>query len=446
MSLSNQKSRGRSSSRRRNNERSDEPEITLPLVSCHGKKLAGGLDWVPMRSPRHYQREAREVGKLRGMDMVAIRRSGDRIQAGFAPRMKKRVRGVYSLASVLASVLGKHWIAVFDIGDGRYSMVAVHDSQVLPGSDRIGSREEIESLMQSTYADMHGQAEIEPIICPSEFNFSSDNRTLEEVIGPKAFKKDDELKPLQFGLTVQEIVVLGGGVVFLGALGVGTYIYLDNVKREAAEKAALAAANAQQLAELESKREPARPWVQQPSVDALLAACSKHLDATQLSIGGWLLASVKCAPGRASALYKRGTNGAPLSYFVSDAANFGATPNIFEAGESGTVSAEINLTPDESDTLQPMAKVVMELTDHLQAFGDEAKLEVTPVNVSSAAVEGQPQPTWKTSTFTITTDFPPERLLQDAGTQGIRVLEVTTDLQNETAGLTWTLTGEIYGR
>lgn len=418
----------------------------LPMAEVHGKRLAGGLLWVPLESLRHYKREAREEGKKRQKDMVAIRKSPKRIQAGFAPKTKKRVKGIYSLASVLASQLGENWLAVFQTGPDKFAMVAVIDNQILPGRDRMGGREEIEALMHETWSEMKGQVQPEPVIAPPDWNFSSDTRTLAEVIGPKDFKKEHELRPLAFGLTGGEVVQIAAGAAVLGSIAFGTYTFLEKKKAAAAEEAAIAAANAEQLKAIESKREPARPWVSLPAVNTLLDACAQHMSATPLSIGGWVLGNVKCAPGRATALYNRGDHGAPLAAFVAAASSQGQPPNIHQTGSSGTTNARIELAGDESDTLVPMGQAVIDLTNYLQAFGQGASLDVSVVEPKPDADASAPKPTWQTSQFTIKTQFPPERLLQGAPLTGVRVMEVDTDLDTDTAELSWTLTGEIYGR
>nr|WP_228735464.1 type 4b pilus protein PilO2 [Xanthomonas euvesicatoria] len=416
------------------------------MAEVHGKRLAGGLLWVPLESLRHYKREAREEGKKRQKDMVAIRKSPKRIQAGFAPKTKKRVKGIYSLASVLASQLGENWLAVFQTGPDEFAMVAVIDNQILPGRDRMGGRQEIEALMHETWSAMKGQVQPDPVIAPTDWNFSSDTRTLAEVIGPKDFKKEHELRPLAFGLTGGEVVQIAAGAAVLGSIAFATNIYLEKKKAIAAEEAAIAAANAEQLKAIESKREPARPWVSLPAVNTLLDACAQHMSTTPLSIGGWVLGNIKCAPGRATALYNRGDHGAPLAAFVAAASSQGKPPNIHQTGISGTTNARLELAGDDSDTLVPMGQAVIDLTNYVQAFGQGASFDVSVVEPKPDADASANKPTWHTSQFTIKTQFPPERLLQGAPLTGVRVMEVDTDLDTDTAELSWTLTGEIYGR
>lgn len=87
------------------------PGSTVRIITVMSAFVTG-LFWQPLTSPRSYMSEARNIGKKRNWDIVAIRKSA-RIQAGFVSKDAGVMKGMYSLAAALAGQLGDSWIESF---------------------------------------------------------------------------------------------------------------------------------------------------------------------------------------------------------------------------------------------------------------------------------------------------------------------------------------------
>ncbi|HCB1709605.1 TPA: type 4b pilus protein PilO2 [Citrobacter freundii] len=83
----------------------DESQIQhkkIKVITVNGNNFAVGLDWKALNNARKHMKEAKEYGKKNGLDVVAIKK-GDFIQAGFAPKQAKSIKGMYSLGKVRIS-------------------------------------------------------------------------------------------------------------------------------------------------------------------------------------------------------------------------------------------------------------------------------------------------------------------------------------------------------
>lgn len=89
----------------------------IRVLTINQRRFVVGLTWQTIRAQRNPMKEIRRVGKERGLDLVAVRRS-DSIQAGFAPKTRLRLRGTYSLTVALATLLEGCCIAVVSLGEG----------------------------------------------------------------------------------------------------------------------------------------------------------------------------------------------------------------------------------------------------------------------------------------------------------------------------------------
>lgn len=115
------------------------------VISAGGKSLVSGLYWQTLSQPQKVMKEAREIGKRDGMDIVAIRRLPTIIQAGFVRKQAGVQKGMFSLASIVADLLLRKegqstldpLIAAFAVGDGRFAIVAFKDGGVVPDSDVV---------------------------------------------------------------------------------------------------------------------------------------------------------------------------------------------------------------------------------------------------------------------------------------------------------------------
>jgi len=428
----------------------------LEVIEVNGKRLVSGLWWKPLRNSRTYRTEAKQIGKAENMEMVTIRHGRSVIQAGFAPRRRQRLKGMYSLAAALAGQLGDNWIGAFEVGVNRYALVALYKGAVVPGFDVIGTRDEIEPRLREVYSLLTSNAQDDfrgsgRVIAPKEFGFSDESLQLQDLLTAKTIKSEYRLRPLTLGMTTREIVAIGVGVVALGAAGVGAKIYFDQKReaesREAERAAAVAQVNQASAAAAAAKAGLVRPWTTLPATPVLLDACAAHLHSTALSFAGWQFTNARCAPGKAVASYAR-LGSSPVADFVEAATKAtGSPPGLFEQGTTGSIEAVIAVSPQGSDQLRGTAQLLMDFTTHLQQLGDHVSFTLTekPYTPDPNKPDA-PAPDWTTNGFVIQTKFPPERLFKDLDTSGIRVFEVVTTLTPDTAELAWTINGELYGR
>ena len=428
----------------------------LVTLEVNGKSYVAGLVWKPLQSGRKYMAEAKAYGRANGMEMVAIRRGrGGVLQAGYAPKGLARGGTLYSLAAALAGQLGDNWIGVFplDREQDRFVLASVFKGSVVAGrGDMIGGFAEIQTTLRETYSLLSSDSTVDfategRVIAPAAFEFASESLDLADLLKPKSVRNEYRLRPLTFGLTRQQLAIGAGGTV-AAVVAVGGYSWWQD-KREAAEahrQQTLELAR-EQLALTQPKVELPKPWVKVPAAATVLESCTAHLDATPIALGGWLFSRADCTPDRAVTTYNR-VDGTPVSQFVQAVTAFaGAAPDVLQDGAVGTVTSSVALSPAADESLQPTAQVLMALTSRIQSIGEGSAFALTPVPFEPDPENpDQPIPDWTTTGFALQTTYPPLPLFAELDLAGVRVFEVFTTLNHESAQLSWTVTGEIYGR
>ena len=190
----------------------------VQVLHYHGQSFVVGLLWHPLSSLTGYMREARQFGREQAMDIVAVRRTDSIIQAGFAARSAGAVKGMYSLAAVLAGQLGDSWIAAWRIApnEDRYGLVAVFEGAVIPGSDRVGSAEDIQRKVEQLLGRSIHFAET---FLPEEFQRGGRPLEIEALLEPRHLRREHRLRPLVFGLSPGErIRVARVGILLIASL------------------------------------------------------------------------------------------------------------------------------------------------------------------------------------------------------------------------------------
>jgi len=134
-------------------------------------------------------------------------------QAGFVAKNQGVTKGMYSLATALAGVLGNSWIGVFALENGQYALVGVYGGSIEPGCDVVGDRDDIEQR----FSWLRQMREWDAIYVPADFQVGGESRDIYEVLSRKNLKAEYRLKQLTFGLSGREI----GLMLSIGALVVG---------------------------------------------------------------------------------------------------------------------------------------------------------------------------------------------------------------------------------
>ncbi|WP_320412417.1 IS630 transposase-related protein [Candidatus Regiella insecticola] len=114
----------------------------IRLVTYNNKVFVVGLEWRAIKGGLHYMKEVKAIGKRENLDVVAIRQN-DSIQAGFAPKFSVPLKGKYSLAVSLVSLIPGKWLAVIPLDkddlNTDYIVMASTGGLVMPWTDKIVS-------------------------------------------------------------------------------------------------------------------------------------------------------------------------------------------------------------------------------------------------------------------------------------------------------------------
>lgn len=428
----------------------------LTVIAVNGNHFASGLTWIPLSKIHNYMDEARQIGKAQNMAMVAIRRRDAVIQAGFAPKSTQKLRGVYSLAAALSGQLGDNWIGIFDLGDDRFAFMAVHNGLVMVGRDMVADRATVEAEFNDVFNLLSNESTTEKwtdtgrIVAPPDWDFAHDHSTLEQLLNPKQLRNEHRLRPLRFNLTAREIILIA---VTLALIAGGAYGFLAWQKHK--QEQATVEATAQRLAlEEELQRQAAasivKPWATQPQVATFLQACAEHWRSTPLAVGGWIFKAGTCSATGAAATFSRPENGTTMSQFADAAAAAGLpVPQVYDVGATGLFVKVLRFENKPAEALPDNTATLQAITASVQQTAESANSTLTLTEKPWEAPPEQPQapaPDWKTTTFQLQTLLTPEALFASIPHAGIRIREITTSLNADTAELTWTITGEIYAR
>lgn len=439
----------------------DQPiTASVTTITVNGKQFVSGLFWQPLTRPRAFMKEAREIGKREGMDIVAIRH-GVIMQAGFVKKNSGVLKGMYSLAASLANQLGKSWLGVFEVDEEQFALVAVHDGAIVPGCDMIGDRDTISNKLRVVY----NYCKWEKVYAPKSFEFGGEVLDIGDLLQPGKLKRENQLRPLTFGLSPKEVVMLSvAAVIVLGGLyGYGEWKHYEEKQR----REALIRAEQARQAELERLNANAKkaltqqaldhPWAKQPAAIDFARGCLARINSLQLVLGGWVFQEAKCDGKTVLAAYKR-MNFATVNDFIN-ASNtaFGIVPTIGSDGDNANISLPIEVQLGGDDPLRPADVATADLASHLQGLGIVIKLvEKSPQqSAPAAALPGQDAaatsapavvPDWRVFTFKIDSELAPETVFEGVSSDGLRFTELAVRLQDETPKLIWNVAGELNAK
>lgn len=428
----------------------------LDIIEVNGETFVAGLMWQPLRAGRLHKADAKRIGAKERMD-VAIIRVGSTTQAGFAPKGKQPLKGLYSLAASLAGVLGDDWVGVFDIGHDRYALIAVHQGAVLPGYDATGPFDKIHTLLREAYSMAAAGGEngekqsATRVIAPPAFGYGGDAAQLVDLLHTRNLKAEYKLRQLAFRLTPRESAMVAVAVITVGGIAYGVHLWRDAKDKAAAAAAASAIAVQQQarIAQNDAAQTPVQPWVSLPAAHAVLRACAAHWHATPLTVGGWIFEAGRCGASGASADYRRSGATTVAAFARAARARYGeAAVIIRDQGEAATITTPITTAPAPGDILQPRAVATEALIAHFQAIDSVAQLTLAeqPIPAPSPDAPDAPQPDWVTYSLSVTTAIAPDRVLAGLALDGVRITDTAVALSAETATLSWTFTGALYAR
>lgn len=436
----------------------------LQYVEINGHGFVSNLFWQPLNNARSYMAEAKSFGKQNGWDIVAIRR-GTRIQAGFVDSGSRNLKGMFSLAASLASVLGDSWLGAFRLSDGRYAVVAVHEMLICPGVDRLCATAE-QAKQMLTNAHNTYSFDAESIFAPPELEFASQDRDIYQLLSAKSVRKENRLKQLTFGMSSRQLVIASVGV--LAALGViGGYVAWHQHEQEEQERQAAIQRSAakKHLDDLNATARRklveaalAHPWAVQANAMDFIVACSKVTNALPLSVKGWTFESAECGSSGAVARFSR--NGGTVEAMRVAAPELFGAPAVFSGGDEATVTLGFVVPAGGDDVIASPDDDMSTFMTHFQQIAVTPTLEERPVKIDPPKVpDGQPPldppiATWRKFHFSFDGPLQPvshfvagkATTTTLAGIPGLRIEGITTKLNGDDATLTWHVEGNIYAK
>lgn len=415
------------------------------VIEINGKQFSVGLLWQPLSSPASMKEETVQFAKSEQMNLAVIY-SGTTVQAGFIAAPADHIKlftGTYSLACVLADSLGDSWVGAFELEDGNWIMLAVHDGVIVPGCDVIGSRDDIEMHL-GDIASMHPwqRVYLSDLALVSSFPQDADPEqvALGELLGHKKYKRAHKIFEVRDGISKNMLMIIGA-LVALGMLGFGANWYWKDAKlRKQAELMVMSKAKKEARIEADKKMWQQRveaaaekpSWPNEPQAKDVIAVCRSAFDDMPLSLAGWPLAKASCVPGKLTAEYAflPGTTMADFYRKVEGLRNINVINNFSVFPDKGTVEFALPEPVVRGEQELPVFNSwVVGWLSHFQMLRLNAELtlvapkERRPVSqeaVDLLGVEGAtpPLPWWQAYSWKFST-------------QGISVMDILGALPNE---------------
>lgn len=426
----------------------------LTTFSHKQYRLVSGLFWQPLERPRAYMKEAREIGRRHKMDIVTIRKTETVLEAGFVSKQLGIVKGMYSMASVLAYKLandanGYSFLAAVLVDADRYAMVAVDKNGILPNSDRIEDLAGIREALHEFYS-LLGRPNIK-IYAPPELEFGGEEITLENLL--TGLSRHNQLRPLFFGLSRREVLIFGATLSVLLVAGIAGKIKYDQwqeakrLQEEAATKA-LEAVNAETGTE-HTAIALVHPWTTRPTPQEFLSICQPELEKLPLSVAGWTFSEARCDATGLDVLYQRSTD-LPITVrqFIQQASGYWPGISIAFSSDNNIAQIKRPLTfpAGGDDALQPLDEIRNAVVSHFQS-------RLVAVEIAAKPSEAQPLPgqsdqapqlTWLTWTFSTQSQLTPADVLTHFPGNGVRLMAMSVAMTDIV--LTWRIEGEFYAQ
>ncbi|ECO4313205.1 type 4b pilus protein PilO2 [Salmonella enterica] len=441
----------------------------IKVISVNGNNFAVGLDWKSLNNARKHMKEAKEYGKKNGLDVVAIKK-GEFIQAGFAPKQAKSIKGMYSLALSLVSIISGSWIGVFPIQERdeeteKYILIASGDNgAVIPWTDVIVDKSELKQLVDGLKNDLHDPDRNQQVNVIGDISFSWVTKEvhLHDVLVSSSLKKDYKLKPLTFGLTKAQLLYTASFVSFLMLVAFAINYYLEQQAIEA-ERIRL-----EEIAKQEEINKQAKykmmleslkhPWIDKPSVSDFIISCDNAISSVPLSINGWLPVLVDCETVLAEnsnkvagmhlvMVYNRGGESTSNSdEFAKKVRVLFKTEPMFNLKDStvSSFSIPVNSKSNGDDPLISINERIITLSTILQKNG--IGFNYVPVERKVDDKNSDlPAPDWSEIKFNYDSNIAPRLIFKNLPLDGVRLNRISYKINNSEGTVNYTVEGTVYG-
>lgn len=447
----------------RNKSESQVNEKSIRILSINNNRFVVGLEWETIKAHRKVMQEVRKIGKARNLDVVAIRKD-EAIQAGFAPKSKQKLRGAYSLIVSLASLLEGSCIAVIPLGhnengEKEYTLVGRTEKGAIHSiSDTICPESKIRQVVLDLKQDLRGSkknTEIPVYGDRDKHPWVTDTLDLNEILKSSNIKKEFRLKPLQWGMTKNQLI---GFAATLLMLGVAVFFILDHLdEQDRLKRAAIQAMmikqeeinkNAKYQAALDKLK---HPWISTSSIPVFLAGCEEGLKKFDLSKKGWVPATIKCSQNGFDANYNRPDNSAVTAaeFVKAVRETFGTVPafNITQTNVSAFF-VENTLLPNGDDPFQDINEQLLKIVSLFQSVNIPAALTEVTIKDVEKNEEGEDLPLqdWQEYTFDVETNVPPQLVFKEGEFIGMRLKSIIYEIAQDQGSITYKISGSVYGK
>ena len=406
-----------------------QPQVTgaeenLSLLALAGKDTAvAGLIWQPIHTVRNIQVEVKGLIKNEKCQYYLTHIQGNRAQCGMTNSLPQN-RRCWSAILLLRETLGDSWLGLFRLPDGRFWLAAIDNGIVVPGGDAIFDDEALATERYRDYSELF----------PWEIKYVSGIEGLAgENIDLLARLKGATMKSSYRILFSQQIrrrarLLLTRGLAIALTLGItagGWGYYQHQLEQERIERE-----RAEQLARLKVSGFAERAWRGVKPARQMITACVNEMYQYPVDIAGWALVDLRCDGEKVLAHYKAGIHATSKNF----AQSLQDKKFRFQQGMFAEVISLIKVSGDRKmEQLQPIKSIASDVLEILQSGIAKGKMD----DVLSSGM--------RMAKYELTTELSPLTVMQLKNMDGVVVRSIHSKLST-TNKISWTLTGEVYGK
>lgn len=427
----------------------------IDIITVNKHQFVCGLTWKILAEPRNAKKQIQLLGKAEGMDLVAFRKALILQQAGFLSKKENAAPGMFSLALVLASVLGNHWIGIFKLPDQqsaeeRYVFIAVLDGNIVPQSDFVGSQEAVLTAKNRLQSILKSSDPC-TFYAPKNLDPNAEEKSLDELLFAKKLTREYQIKPLTWRISQQGFIRLGLTIIVLLSLFLAVKQWSSTQLER--RKSALLKAVTTPEAEFEHPRvELKSPLDQTSPVHEVIHQLYQALYQAPISISGWLYTLSDCQQGSITYGYQRSPKSTvsieEFTKIIQEKYLVEPHYSLSNAAETAEFTLPLAMAIQHSNPVDDMTLQLKKVISLFQK--NKIKATFSTFEVAEYLPEDRPTSTdelpLKKQHFSYETDIPPHLIFGEQSLNGIRLSSIKTTLNPESGGLNWSIEGDIYGQ
>jgi hypothetical protein len=438
----------------------------LRVYAIAGKSVVSGLHWERLESIKNVWTAVRDRGTRQGFDVACDYNQSTIPQVGFGVSKRGAQHGAIALAPLLAAAVGEDGIVCVRLPDGDYAMVAVRDGLIMVGSDLSGPADLVQHefvLRIHQLADF-GHA-FKRILAPAEIYQGAELPDDGGVFEPLRLKKGKGLAKARRDLCViyaltraadprsGKTLKWGIATALVGVICMGGYwSYYTRQQELHAQQLREAAERMRQLVANQPPPQSPKPWVTQPTAQAVVVSCSTELSKLPVAIGGWMLDTASCGSGRLEASYQREGNATVADLLGALQTSLQIVPNLDTNGDKAGFTVGFKAPATSGENLIPTDDATTSFLSHFQRLDVSAPLTLVPPPIAPPGQEPLPIPPWKTFTWAaqgspitaIDTSSSRSLLLSGLDIPGLRIDSIGLVRTDSAPYLSWTVAGHLY--